>query len=267
MAKKIPLIRTGTRTKEGDRIYLHARKEPRPAVAFDRVEAADPNNPGYKACLVANGNSQQLYVNYDDTFSPIVKPATIRIVLSLAASRNSLVHQLDVKNAFLHGTLSETVYMHQPLGFWDPQRPDLLYLLQRSCESSLFINKQEYDVSYLLLYVDDVLLTASSTSFLHRIIASLHHEFFMTDLGLLNYFLGIFVTRSTNGMFLSQKKYAADILECTGMRNCHSCRTSNDTESKLGADGTLVSDLTLNKNLAGALQYLTLTRLDLSYAV
>ncbi|GJR86613.1 ribonuclease H-like domain-containing protein [Tanacetum coccineum] len=249
----------------------------------------------YKACLVANGNSQQLCVNYDDTFSPIVKPATIRTVLSLATSRNSLVHQLDVKNAFLHGTLSETVYMHQPPGFWDPQRPDLIYLLQRSlyglkqaprawfhrftsyatcvgfghsrCDSSLFINKQEYDVSYLLLYVDDVLLTASSTSFLHRIIASLHHEFFMTDLGPLNYFLGIFVTRSTNGMFLSQKKHAADILERAGMRNCHSCRTSIDTESKLGADGTLVSDLTLNKNLAGALQYLTLTRPDLSYAV
>ncbi|GKA51408.1 ribonuclease H-like domain-containing protein, partial [Tanacetum coccineum] len=78
----------------------------------------------YKARLIANGNSQQLGVDYDETFSPVVKLTTIRTVLSLAASRHWHVHQLDVNNAFLHGTLSKTVYMHQPPGFQDPRRHD-----------------------------------------------------------------------------------------------------------------------------------------------
>ncbi|GJV74444.1 ribonuclease H-like domain-containing protein [Tanacetum coccineum] len=79
--------------------------------------------------LVANGSSPQLGVDFDETFSPVVKPATIHTVLSLAVSRQWLIHQLDVKNAFLNGDLSETVYMHQPPGFVDSRYPHHVYLL------------------------------------------------------------------------------------------------------------------------------------------
>ncbi|GKE97502.1 ribonuclease H-like domain-containing protein [Tanacetum coccineum] len=85
---------------------------------------ADGTLSRYKARLVANGITQLAGIDVDETFSPVVKPATIRTVLSLAISRHWPVHQLDVKNAFLHGSLSETVYMHQPSGFRDPQHPD-----------------------------------------------------------------------------------------------------------------------------------------------
>nr|GFC78237.1 ribonuclease H-like domain-containing protein [Tanacetum cinerariifolium] len=71
-------------------------------------------------------------VDIDETFSLVVKPGTIWIVLSLVISRHWHVHQLDVKNAFLHGDLAETIYMHQPLGFWDPEHPNYVCLLQRS---------------------------------------------------------------------------------------------------------------------------------------
>ena len=71
-------------------------------------------------------------MDYDETFSPVVKPATVRTVLSLALSRSWPVHQLDVKNVFLHGTLSETVYCTQPAGFVDSNCPDMVCRLNKS---------------------------------------------------------------------------------------------------------------------------------------
>ncbi|GJR40594.1 ribonuclease H-like domain-containing protein [Tanacetum coccineum] len=105
-------------------------------------------------------------------------------------------------------------------------------------DSSLFIFHKGPDTAYLLLYVDDIILTASSTSLMQRIISSLHAEFSMTDLGPLNYFLGISATRTTSGIFLSQTKYATEILERAHMLNCNPCRTPVDTEKKLGPEGS-----------------------------
>ncbi|GKD41877.1 ribonuclease H-like domain-containing protein, partial [Tanacetum coccineum] len=118
-------------------------------------------------------------IDCDETFSPIVKPATIHTVLSLALTRYWLVHQLDVKNAFLNVDLSETVYMYQPLCFVYPRYPHHVCRLQRFGTN----------ISYLLIYVDDIVLTASSTALLQNIIFSLHKEFDMIDLCVLNYFL------------------------------------------------------------------------------
>ncbi|GKC82408.1 ribonuclease H-like domain-containing protein [Tanacetum coccineum] len=143
----------------------------------------------------------------------------------------------------------------------------LLDLLPSRCDSSLFIYRQGDDTTFLLLYVDDIVLTASSDRLLQQIIASLHREFSMTDLGALNYFLGISVTRDSSGMFLSQRKYAMEILERAHMVGCNSSRTPVDTESKLGDGGTPVVDPTLYRSLAGSLQYLTFTRPDITYAV
>ncbi|GJT44623.1 ribonuclease H-like domain-containing protein [Tanacetum coccineum] len=256
---------------------------------------ADGTLSRYKARLVANGSSQQLGVDFDETFSPVVKPATIRTVLSLAVSRQWPIHQLDVKNAFLNGDLSETVYMHQPPGFVDNRYPHHVCLLQRSlyglkqaprawfqrfagyatragfyhsrCDSSLFIYRQGSQVAYLLIYVDDIILTASCPALLQQIIGSLNNEFDMTDLGALNYFLGISADRTPTGLFLSQKKYALQLLERAHMVTCNPSRTPVDTESKLGPEGAPVQDPTLYRSFAGGLKYLTFTRPDLSYAV
>ncbi|GKD63807.1 ribonuclease H-like domain-containing protein [Tanacetum coccineum] len=123
------------------------------------------------------------------------------------------------------------------------------------------------DTAYLLLYVDDIVLATSFESLLQQIIRSLHQEFAMTDLGPFNYFLGISVTRDSSGLFLSQNKYAIEILDKAHMDNCNPSQTPIDTESKLGSDGDPVSDPTLYLSLAGSLQYLTFTRPDISYAV
>ncbi|GJX77095.1 ribonuclease H-like domain-containing protein [Tanacetum coccineum] len=123
------------------------------------------------------------------------------------------------------------------------------------------------DVAYLLLYVDDIILTASSTALLQRIITLLHSEFAMTDLGSLNYFLGVSAQRSKSGLFLSQSKFAEKILERAHMQHCNLCKTLVDTKSKLGSDGDSISDPTLYRSLASALQYFTFTRPDISYVV
>ncbi|GJT14607.1 ribonuclease H-like domain-containing protein [Tanacetum coccineum] len=220
----------------------------------------------YKARLVANDSSQQLGVDFDETFSPVVKSATIRTVLSLVASRKWPIYQLDVKNAFLNGDLSETVYMYQPPSFVDARFPNHVCLLQRSlygpfprfvgyatparfyhsrCDSSLFIYRQGSQVAYLLLYVDDIIFTVSSTTLLQHQIDFLHREFDMTDLGALTYFLGISAIRHSTGLFLSQRKYALQLLERVHMVNCNPSRTPVDTESKLGPDGVPIHDPTL----------------------
>ncbi|GJZ65422.1 ribonuclease H-like domain-containing protein, partial [Tanacetum coccineum] len=132
--------------------------------------------------------------------------------------------------------LSETVYMHQPPGFVD--------------------NRYPHHVAYLLIYVDDIILTASCSALLQQIIGSLNNEFDMIGLRALNYFLGISANRTPTSLFLSKKKYALQLLERAHMVTCNPSRTPVDTESKLGPEGVPVQDLTLYRSLAGGLQYL-----------
>jgi len=194
------------------------------------------------------------------------------------------------------GHLEETIYCQQPPGFVDTVFPDHVCLLQRSLyglkqaprawyqrfatyirqlgfvastsDTSLFVYKDGTSIAYLLLYVDDIVLTASSTAFLQQVIGSLHSEFAMTDLGALHHFLGISVTRSADGLFLSQRQYAVELLQRAGMAECHSTSTPVDTQVKLSATaGAPVADPSAYRSLAGALQYLTLTRPDLACAV
>ncbi|GKC63292.1 ribonuclease H-like domain-containing protein [Tanacetum coccineum] len=228
-----------TTTSPIPRSHLHALRNPNWHKAMvDEYNALISNGTWALVPCPANVNivrSMWLFkhkFNADGSLnSPVVKPATIRIVLSLAVTRDWPIHQLDVKNAFLYGQLfiTETVYMHQPPGFVDFAHPDY----HSKTDTSLFVYHMGLNVVYLLLYVDDIILTASSTALLQRIIILLHKE----------------------------------ILERAHMQHCNPCKTLVDTESKLGSDGDPVSDPTLYRSLAGALQYLTFTRPDISYAV
>jgi hypothetical protein len=257
---------------------------------------ADGSFDRYKARWVLRGFTQRPGIDYDETFSPVVKPATVRTVLALAHSRDWPIHQLDVKNAFLHGTLSETVYCSQPSGFTDSTHPDHVCKLNKSLyglkqdprawysrfathlsspgfieaksDTSLFIYRHGTDTVYLLLYVDDIVLTASSSQLLHRVIEALKQEFAMKDLGPLHFFLGMAVQRHQDTLFLSQRQYILDILDRHGMSDCKPFSTPVDTCAKVSADaGPPVADPTAYRSLAGALQYLTFTRPDIAYAV
>ena len=257
---------------------------------------ADGTLKRHKSRLVVNGKSQKPGIDCEETFSPVVKPATIRAVLHLAVARDWPLRQLDVKNAFLHGDLEETVYMHQPPGYVDKSKPHHVCLLKRSLyglkqaprtwymrfamvvkqlgfrqsrtDPSLFVFNNGKQLIYILLYVDDIIITGSTTTLIETTISALSSAFDISDLGQLHHFLGLSVTYNDTGLFLNQQNYVTDILHRASMTNCNPCNTPVDTKSKLAADeGPPVSDPSLYRSLAGALQYLTFTRPDISYAV
>ncbi|XP_047335712.1 uncharacterized mitochondrial protein AtMg00810-like [Impatiens glandulifera] len=135
-------------------------------------------------------------------------------------------------------------------------------------DTSFFIYRHDHDTAYILLYVDDIVLTASSESLRKYVISQLSTEFAMKDLGPLSYFLGIAVTRHKICLFLSQTKYAHDIIKKAGMTDCNPASTPVDSKGKMSTQsGISYGDPTSYRSLCGALQYLTFTRLDISYAV
>jgi hypothetical protein len=217
-------------------------------------------------------------------------------VLFLAISRSWPVHQLDVKNVFLHGTLSETVYCRQPIGFIDLAQPNHVCLLNKSMyrlkqaprawysrfatyitslgfvestfNTSLFVFRRDTDTIYLLLYVDDIIFTASSTTLLKQTVSALKWEFAMNDLGPLHHFLGVSVQHQVDWLFLTQHQFALDILDRAGMVDCKPVLTQVDTHAKVSTESrSPVADLTHFRSLVGALQYLMFICPDIAYAV
>jgi histone deacetylase 1/2 len=198
--------------------------------------------------LVARGFSQQEGIDYSETFGPVVKQATVILVFSIAVSCNWKIYQLDIHNAFLNGVLAEEVYMKQPRGFVDSALPSYVYRLHKSLyglkqaprawytrlsdfllsvgfhafkvDTFLFILSVGADIFYLLVYVDNILLTGSNSAVLHHLIQLLSSEFKLRDLGAVHYFLGIEVQSTALGLMLRQHKYILDILTQAGMTSC-----------------------------------------------
>jgi hypothetical protein len=143
-----------------------------------------------------------------------------------------------------------------------------LRFLEAKSDTSLFIFHRDSDTVYLLLYVDDIILTASSTELLRHTISTLQREFTMKDLGPLHHFLGITVECRLAGLFLHQRTYMLDILKRAVMADCKPCTTPIDLQAKLARDsGPPVEDASHFRSIAGALQYLIFTRPDIAYAV
>ncbi|GKA49539.1 retrovirus-related pol polyprotein from transposon TNT 1-94 [Tanacetum coccineum] len=256
---------------------------------------ADGSVERFKARVVAQGFTQIPGLDYSHTFSPVVKASTVRIVLSLAVLHRWRLHQLDVKNAFLHGHLNETVYMEQPPGFIDPQFPNhvcklskALYGLKQAprawfhrlssfllahgfvcsrADTSLFVFTKDSCIMYLLVYVDDLILTGNNESLLTSFTTRLNQEFAIKDLGDLSYFLGLEVSYTNDGLFLSQAKYATDVLTRAALLDSKPVSTPLAANEVFVTGGSLFANPTLYRSLVGALQYLTITRPDLSYAV
>ncbi|XP_028079137.1 uncharacterized protein LOC114280929 [Camellia sinensis] len=206
------------------------------------------------------------------------------------------IRQLDISNAFLHGVLEEEVYMAQPQGFINSQFPHHVCKLKKALyglkqaprawystffsflisqgfhnshsNSLLFIKKSQSCITVLLIYVDDILLTGSDSSIIANLVHNMHEVFSMKELGPVSYFLGVFVQHHASGFFLSQHKYASDLLVKAGMVNCKPCVTYVALKPSFSPGDTLsFTQLELYRSVVGALLYLTITRPDLSFAV
>nr|XP_020160171.1 uncharacterized mitochondrial protein AtMg00810-like [Aegilops tauschii subsp. strangulata] len=278
---RMGVFRPSSRYASDDYIHAASTSEPSPLPSSVRAALHDPlwmaaTQEKFDALL--RNRTWQLVprprhanragIDFTDTFSPVVKPGIIRTVLHLAVSCAWPVHQMDVSNAFLHGHLEEQVFCSARLvpthrGVSTPARVPLHPL-----GASLFVYHQGSDTAYLLLYVDDIILTACTAGLLSQLTDRLRAEFAIKDLGPLHYFLGVEVVRRPDGFFVHQRKYAHELLDRAGMLNFKPAATPVDTKAKLSAmDGSPASDAAFYRSIVGALQYLTLTRPEIQYAM
>ena len=213
----------------------------------------------YKARLVFTYG-----IDYDEIFTPVAKIGTIRTLVSCAANFSWPLHQLDVKNAFLHGNLEEEVYMEVPPGFSNKQTigkvcklKKSLYGLKQSprawfdrfrravCDMGysqcsgdhlVFYRHKGSYITILAVCVDDIVITRDDVEEIRGLKERLGKAFEVKDLGQLRYFLGIEIARSSKGIILSQRKYVLDLLTETGMLGCRTVATPIDKNQKLCAE-------------------------------
>ena len=185
--------------------------------------------------------------------------------------------------------------MEQPSGYVDPRHPlhvcklkKALYGLKQaprawfqcfssfllqlvfscSCiDTSLFVFNWQDDLIYLLHYVDDSILTGNNSALIDRFISQLHSDFAVKDLGPLTYFLGFEASSIPDGLFLSQVKYATNVLARAHLLDSKPVTTPMIVSQRLSSEGVPFADSTLYHSLVSALQYLTITRHDLAHLV
>lgn len=262
----------------------------------------------YKSRLVILGCRQIYGVDYEHTFAPVAKMTTVRALLAVAALQDWYVMQMDVTNAFLHGELDEIVYMKLPKGYtglgsrislnqgekfadaglvcrlkkslyglrqaprnWFSKLSSTLKDLaftQSLSDYSMFTHHSDSSITLVLVYVDDLLLAGSDLVKINHLKAMLSTTFNMKDLGDVKYFLGLEIDRSSAGFFVSQKKYALDLIREFGVEAAPPLKLPMDIHLRLKSDGgDFLKDPHPYQRLLGKLIYLTITRPDISYSV
>ncbi|KAJ9550759.1 hypothetical protein OSB04_014804 [Centaurea solstitialis] len=249
-----------------------------------------------KARLVAQGYTQEEGIDYDDVFAPVARIEAIRLFLAFASYKGFKVYQMDVKSAFLYGTIDEEVYVSQPPGFEDPKYPDKVYKLRKALyglhqaprawydtlssyllenkfergviDKTLFIKRTKTDMLLVQIYVDDIIFGSTKDDMCKEFEELMHKKFKMSSMGELTFFLGLQVKQKPEGIFINQSKYVASMLQKFGMNDAKPASTPMETHKHLTADveGEEV-DVHHYRSMIGSLMYLTASRPDIMFAV
>ncbi|GKB27368.1 putative ribonuclease H-like domain-containing protein [Tanacetum coccineum] len=249
-----------------------------------------------KARLVAQGYTQEEGIDYDEVFALVARIEAIMLFLAYASFMGFIVYQMDVKIAFLYGTIEEEVYVFQPPSFEDPQFPNKVYKVEKALyglhqaprawyetlstyllenrfrrgiiDKTLFIKKDKGDILLVQVYVDDVIFGSTKKSLCVDFESLMHKKFQMSSMGELTFFLRLQVMQRDDGIFISQDKYVADILKKFDFVIMKTSSTPIETHKALLKDEEAEDvDVYLYRSMIGSLMYLTTSRPDIMFAV
>lgn len=250
--------------------------------------------------MVAKGCGQQLGINYSETFSPVIRYETIRMLFAIVAEKQLYMHQADISNAYLNSKLNEVVYMQQPQNFVSAKHPNKVLKLNKAIyglkqsgrvwnqtldevlqkigfkqskhEACLYFKQTQHQSSYIAVYVDDLLIISPSENEIRAIKKKIASKFEMHDGGPASYFLGLEIQRDGDrgAVSLCQKAYIKNLLDEYGMKDCRAAVTPLDLGFHIGCKDDSCVKVTINKyqSLIGSLMYLAiLSRPDILHAV
>ncbi|KAI3669337.1 hypothetical protein L6452_40570 [Arctium lappa] len=248
-----------------------------------------------KARLVTKGYRQEEGIEYDETYAPVARIEAIRMFLAYTAYKNFTVYQMDVKTAFLNGVLKEEVYVSQPEGFVNPDKPNHVYILDKALyglkqaprawydilsqflvksgftkgtvDTTLFIKKDKDDIILIQIYVDDIIFGSTNPKYCKNFAKLMVSRFQMSMMGEMNFFLGLQVKQFSTGIFINQSKYILDILRKFKMENCKPIGTPMASGTKIGTDlSRKAVDVRTYRGMIGSLMYITSSRSDIMFS-
>ncbi|GJW14881.1 retrovirus-related pol polyprotein from transposon TNT 1-94 [Tanacetum coccineum] len=249
-----------------------------------------------KARLVAQGHNQQEGIDYDETYAPVARLESIRMLLTYACALDFKLFQMDVKSAFLNGFINEEVYMAQPPRFIDFEKPDHVYKLNKALyglkqapkswydrlkaflikheykmgmvDNTLFTKKKSSNLIIVQIYVDDIIFGSTCQDMCDEFAKIMHDEFEMSMMGELNFFLGLQIKQMEDGIFFNQSKYIKEMFKKFGLEDSKPMKTPMSSDTKLTKDEECESvDSTKYRGMIGSLLYLTASRPDIMFSV
>ncbi|GJX21240.1 retrovirus-related pol polyprotein from transposon TNT 1-94 [Tanacetum coccineum] len=249
-----------------------------------------------KARLVAQGYNQQEGIDYDETYAPVARLELIRILLAYACALDFKLFQMDIKSAFLNSFINEEVYVAQPPGFIDFEKPNHVYKLKKALyglkqapkawydrlkaflikheykmgmvDNTLFTKKKSSNLIIVQIYVDDIIFGSTCQDMCDDFAKIMHDEFEMSMMGELNFFLGLQIKQMEDGIFFNQSKYIKEMLKKFGLEDSKPMKTPMSSDTKLTKDEECESvDSTKYRGMIGSLLYLTASRPDIMFSV
>ncbi|KAK9873393.1 hypothetical protein WA026_022456 [Henosepilachna vigintioctopunctata] len=264
-----------------------------------KLKSGNDNSVVYRARLVAKGYTQKENVDYKETFAPVVRHSTLKLLLSLSVKLDLDITHLDVTTAFLNGFLEETVYMRQPEGFvkkgfenhvfklkkaiyglkqasraWYMRVDEILLsldYLKSQHEPCLYYKRKKESITIIALYVDDFFVFSNDINESVNLKSCLKSKFKVKDLGHAKQILGVKITRDQDNkcLYLDQESYIDSLLSKFKMTECKGMKTPLDTSLDFNKVDENICDPNIPyQNLIGGLMYLAiLTRPDIAFSV